>query len=127
MFLTPRETLSSYDLCIIGAGPIGITIAAELAYSGLKICVLESGAQARTVFADALKSVESEGIPVTPVSRERVVGGSTATWGALSAPLDTVSVTLKVLEKQIPGLDFHWTHRSQPAGQRQATKIYHAR
>ena len=90
MFLTPRETLSSYDLCIIGAGPIGITIAAELAYSGLKICVLESGAQARTVFADALKSVESEGIPVTPVSRERVVGGSTATWGALSAPLDTI-------------------------------------
>lgn len=79
-----------YDICIIGAGPAGMTIAAELAHSGKKICVLESGGQKRTVFANALKEVVSEALPIRPDSRERVVGGSSSTWGGLSALLDAI-------------------------------------
>ncbi|RPJ87217.1 MAG: hypothetical protein EHM18_02265, partial [Acidobacteria bacterium] len=33
----------SYDLCIIGSGPAGTTIANELRRSKLRVCVLESG------------------------------------------------------------------------------------
>ena len=32
-----------YDLCIVGAGPAGITLALELEATGLRICLLEAG------------------------------------------------------------------------------------
>jgi choline dehydrogenase-like flavoprotein len=33
----------STDLCIVGAGPAGITIARELDNSGVRVCLLEAG------------------------------------------------------------------------------------
>ena len=86
--LTPGKY--TCDICIIGAGPAGLTIAAELAYSGKKICVLESGGQKRSAFVNLLKEVVSEELPIRPDSRERVVGGSSSTWGGLSAMLDRI-------------------------------------
>ncbi len=79
-----------YDVCIIGAGPAGLTVASELAYSGLKICVLESGGSSRTQFSDQLKDTEFDGLPIKENSRERVIGGASATWDGRSAPLDEV-------------------------------------
>lgn len=35
--------LLQYDLCIVGAGPAGISIARELNGSGVKLCLIESG------------------------------------------------------------------------------------
>lgn len=32
-----------YDLCIVGSGPAGITLALELADSNKRICILEAG------------------------------------------------------------------------------------
>jgi len=80
--------LPEYDLCIIGSGPAGATVANELAGSGLRICVLESGRLRITRHGDALKQVESEGIHIKDYSRERVLGGTSTTWAGLSSPLD---------------------------------------
>lgn len=80
---------AEYDVCVIGAGPAGVTLAAELAGSGLRIAVLESGKLKRTAHADSLKRVESEGIHVKDYSRERVLGGASTTWAGLSSPFDS--------------------------------------
>jgi len=80
---------AEYDLCVIGAGPAGITVAAELATSGLRVAVLESGKLRRTAHADALMRVESEGINIKEYSRERVLGGASTTWAGLSSPFDS--------------------------------------
>ena len=40
--LPPGESIDA-DLCIIGAGAAGITIAREIAGSGQRVCLLESG------------------------------------------------------------------------------------
>ena len=80
--------LPEYDVCIIGSGPAGATVAAELAGSGLAVCVLESGRAHVTRHGDALKRVESEGIHIKDYSRERVLGGASTTWAGLSSPLD---------------------------------------
>ena len=80
--------LPEYDLCIVGSGPAGATVAAELAGRGLSICVLESGRLRVTRHADALKQVESTGIHIKDYSRERVLGGASTTWAGLSSPLD---------------------------------------
>jgi choline dehydrogenase-like flavoprotein len=86
--LCPRPL--NYDLCIIGAGPAGLTIATQLAYCGLDLCVLESGDTSLSQFADQLKEVEFDALPIKSTSRERVVGGTSATWDGRSAPLDEI-------------------------------------
>src|SRR5665213_2874375 len=79
-----------YDLCILGSGPAGLSIAAELSQSGLSICVLESGSRSQSAFADSLRTVESEGLVIQKNLRERIFGGSSKTWDHLSAPLDAI-------------------------------------
>jgi choline dehydrogenase-like flavoprotein len=79
-----------YDLCIVGSGPAGITVCAELMESGWRVCVLESGTETKTEFADSLRKVESHGIQVLPESRERILGGTTHAWVGWSVPLDPV-------------------------------------
>ena len=41
------DGLPEYDLCVVGSGPAGLTVTNELAGSGLRICVLESGRMKR--------------------------------------------------------------------------------
>ncbi len=86
------SALPSYDVCIVGSGPAGAIVAAELAPSPLRVCVLESGSQRPTPRGDRLRRVESEGIHVKPWSRERVLGGASSTWAGLSAPLDAIDL-----------------------------------
>jgi choline dehydrogenase-like flavoprotein len=82
--------LPRYDLCIVGSGPAGITLANELRGSGLRVCVLESGLQRPTRRGDELRRVVSEGIHIKDWSRERVLGGASTTWAGLSSPLDAL-------------------------------------
>jgi len=77
-----------YDICIVGSGAAGATVAAELVGSGLSVCVLESGVKKVTRRGDELKRALSRGIHVKDYSRERVLGGATTTWAGLSSPLD---------------------------------------
>ncbi|MCB9916030.1 MAG: GMC family oxidoreductase [Planctomycetes bacterium] len=84
----PTGPERAYDLVIVGSGPAGATVAAELAGRGLAICVLESGLARTTAHHDALRHVESAGIHVKEYSRERVLGGASTTWAGLSSPLD---------------------------------------
>jgi choline dehydrogenase-like flavoprotein len=84
------STLSQYDLCIIGSGPAGATIANVLSDSGYRICVLESGGKTAQKFTDDLREVDNQGILIKNCSRERVLGGTSTTWRGLSSPLDPI-------------------------------------
>lgn len=53
-----------YDVCIVGSGPAGMTVANELNGSGLRVVVLESGRLKPTRYGDALRTVSSEGIQI---------------------------------------------------------------
>jgi choline dehydrogenase-like flavoprotein len=86
------DGLPKYDLCIVGSGPAGATLAAELVGSGLKICVLESGLKKTTRRGDLLREVVSEGIKIKEYSRERVLGGASTTWAGLSSALDEIDM-----------------------------------
>ena len=88
----PRPQLPAVDLCIIGSGPAGLTLARELSGSGYTIAVLESGRRRPTRRGDELRLVQSEGIQIKEYSRERVLGGSSTAWSGLSAPLDAVDM-----------------------------------
>ncbi len=87
-----RAELGPYDVCVVGSGPAGATLVAELAGSGLALGLLESGKLRPTAHADALRRVESEGIRIKDHSRERVLGGASTTWAGLSSPLDEIDL-----------------------------------
>ncbi len=79
----------AYDVCIIGSGPAGMTTALELKSSGLTICLLEAGDDSPLLDWQH-PPIECGGIQIRPDSRERTLGGTSATWAGLMAPLDEI-------------------------------------
>lgn len=70
------------DLCIVGAGAAGITIAHSLRDSGLKIFLLDSGFESLDARAQDLTSGTNVGLEYWPLDsvRLRMFGGSTNHW-----------------------------------------------
>jgi choline dehydrogenase-like flavoprotein len=100
-FQNAEATLrSEYDVCIVGTGPAGTTVANELMDSGLAIAMLESGRLRPTVYGDRMRRVVSDGIRIKDYSRERVLGGASTTWAGLSSPLDAADLEPRGYLKQ---------------------------
>lgn len=78
------------DVCIVGAGAAGLTIACELADGPLKVCLLESGGFDFEEDTQALYQAAVTGHPLNgpDISRLRYFGGTTNHWGGMCAPLD---------------------------------------
>ena len=84
---------STYDVCIVGAGAAGLTIAADLIGKGLKILVLEAGGEK----SDKRSQQVYEGEIADPVVhpkidqyRVRALGGTSRIWGGRSIPFDAI-------------------------------------
>ena len=78
------------DLCIVGAGAAGITLARELALGDLRVIVLESGGFRADERTQLLYDGEIVGHSYAPTaqSRVRAFGGSTGHWEGWCRPLD---------------------------------------
>jgi len=90
--LSPQTELAC-DICIIGSGPAGATIARELAHSPAQVILLESGGLEREPRADELNDIENVGWPRELdqwLLRNRIVGGSSHTWAGRCAPFDDI-------------------------------------
>src|SRR5215831_2538057 len=83
------------DICIIGTGPAGATIARELSNTRLRVTILESGGTERREETDALNEIESVGWPRVMDQwqvRNRIVGGTSHTWSGRCAPFDDIDL-----------------------------------
>jgi choline dehydrogenase-like flavoprotein/predicted dehydrogenase len=81
------------DLCIVGSGPAGISIAAEFAKTHLNVLVLESGGVDDEPDTQALYKIESTGAPRILDQwnlRRRILGGSSHVWTGRCAPFDEI-------------------------------------
>jgi choline dehydrogenase-like flavoprotein len=80
------------DVCIIGAGAAGITIAAELAGSGLDVVMLEGGGRVRETESQDFYRGSLSGSPQFPLelSRLRFLGGTTNHWAGMCRPFDAL-------------------------------------
>lgn len=86
----------NYNVCIIGAGAAGITIALELATDkNIKIAVLEAGGEHFDHQVQSLYRGETEGDERTPLWRTRysALGGSTQIWAGWCRPLEPFDFT----------------------------------
>lgn len=81
------------DLCIVGSGPAGATIAMEFAKAKIRVLVLEGGGLEQTAANQALYDVQNVGaLRMEPqdLARNRVVGGSSHTWSGRCAALSDI-------------------------------------
>jgi choline dehydrogenase-like flavoprotein len=77
----PDETL--YDVCIVGAGAAGISLAVELRRKGRRVLIVEGGGARFEPASQALNAGRAEGLDYAGLTegRYRVLGGTTTQWG----------------------------------------------
>lgn len=94
-----------FDVCLVGSGPAGITLASELDARGLSVLLLEAGGAHVDAASQAMFEAEVVG-PLrfdTAISRLRCFGGSSNHWGGFCRPLDAID-----FEDKVPGVDGAW-------------------
>lgn len=101
------------DLCIVGAGPAGLTIARDMDRRGVTVCVLEAGGRDLERRFQRQSRGESDGYPFTRLDRSRVraFGGTLRhprIWdlGWAARPLDPID-----FEERDARPDFGWPLR----------------
>jgi choline dehydrogenase-like flavoprotein len=78
------------DVCIVGAGAAGLTIAGEVAGWARELCLIESGGTQPDEETQALYDLENAGYPIREnfMSRARYYGGSCNLWAGRCMKLD---------------------------------------
>jgi choline dehydrogenase-like flavoprotein len=97
----PENKVIETDVCIVGAGTAGITMARELIGQHFRVCLLESGGLDPDQETHSLYWRENIGLPyfTLDTARARYFGGSSNRWhvpignsslGARMRPLDVI-------------------------------------
>ena len=90
------------DVCVAGSGPVGLTIATELARASLRVCLVESGGLSARSSAPAPSVAEQLGVPVDHGKFEQLcIGGASNRWGGVSGrwfrlkPMDPIDFEVR--------------------------------
>ena len=96
---------NDYEVCIIGSGAAGITIAQHLSKFNLKIALIEGGSLDFSRESQDIYKGKLIGDPYYPldIARLRYLGGSTNHWGGMSRSFDEVD-----FERGYLGEEFKW-------------------
>jgi hypothetical protein len=85
----PRDQVLDTDLCIIGAGAAGITLALAFADRPIDVCLLEAGGFDFDAEVQELCRVETVGVRYEGYdTRLAMFGGSTNHWGGWCRPME---------------------------------------
>jgi choline dehydrogenase-like flavoprotein len=84
----PTGTVIEADICIVGAGAAGITLARSFNGGSLRVLLLESGGLEYDPEVQDFNVGSSDGLPYFPLAaaRLRYLGGTTNHWGGVCRP-----------------------------------------
>jgi choline dehydrogenase-like flavoprotein len=86
-----REAFAKvFDVCVIGAGPAGISLARRLAANGLEVALMEGGDVDWTPESQEIYAGEITGLPYhdLDMARLRFFGGTSGHWNGFSREID---------------------------------------
>jgi choline dehydrogenase-like flavoprotein len=85
------------DICIVGSGAAGITIARELDGSSQTVCLIDSGSHGPDEETQSLYDIDVVGYPVREnfMSRARYFGGTCNLWAGKSMKLTALDLNLR--------------------------------
>jgi len=88
----PEAAGRSFDVCVIGAGAAGLTLARALMQAGHQVCLAESGGMDFEAHTQALYAGENIGLAYYDLdqARLRFFGGTVSIWGGRCALLDPI-------------------------------------
>lgn len=87
------EFVETADVCIVGAGPVGIALALECERLGLGVTLLESGGDRFDADAQALSTaeiVDPNRHAASDLAVRRGLGGTSALWSGRCVPYDDI-------------------------------------
>jgi choline dehydrogenase-like flavoprotein len=90
---TRQDTIPDCDVCIVGAGPVGIALALACERHGMSVLVLESGHEQPDRFAATLTAghlVDTSRHAAAHIAMSRGLGGTSRWWGGRCVPLDDI-------------------------------------
>lgn len=94
------------DVVIVGAGPIGIATALELAAAGVQVTLIESGLERSDQATQALASFDSRQDDYfhsrSELTVRRQVGGTSALWGGRCVKFDPIDFESRPITAQAP-------------------------
>lgn len=85
---TKDRRLREYDVCVMGAGPAGITVALQLAAAGWKVGLLEAGDLEYSERSQSLYAANAPESLLVPYTRLRYFGGTSNHWSGRCRPFD---------------------------------------
>jgi choline dehydrogenase-like flavoprotein len=86
-FEAEKTLREAYDVCIIGAGPAGITLALQLAQAGWSVVLLEGGGREYEPRSQELYACTSTGLELyAEQTRLRYLGGTSNHWAGRCRP-----------------------------------------
>jgi len=97
-----KPNLGLYDLCIVGAGPAGITLALEMASVGWKIALLEGGGLEYSDRSQRLYAALGTQTLWAGSTRLRYFGGTSNHWSGRCRPFDSADFD-RPPPGQVPG------------------------
>jgi choline dehydrogenase-like flavoprotein len=84
-----QKNLGTYDVCVVGSGPAGISLALHLARQGIRIVLLEGGGLSYDESSQSLYAVKTQGIDLyAQGARLRYFGGTSNHWSGRCRPFD---------------------------------------
>ncbi|WP_433272946.1 FAD-dependent oxidoreductase [Pseudonocardia xinjiangensis] len=90
--ITPGGRVSA-DVCVIGTGPAGAVVAAELAHRGVDVVVVEGGSQRfGPRQADTYRGETVDPHDPLEAVRQKRLGGTSVVWGGRCSPLDDLDL-----------------------------------
>jgi GMC oxidoreductase/FAD dependent oxidoreductase len=86
-------TDASHDVCIVGAGPVGISLAVELERFGLSVLLLESGKKKADAYIQELSNADIVSPEIhddMSIAVSRQLGGTSNLWGGFCLRFDPI-------------------------------------